>query len=96
MKEKAALTKRQAKLKKRLFEVEFYTKKPWWGQGLTILDNEEIKKEPLVVRKALACKFVLANQPAELKPDELITGICRMSMIGFGHVFPQYALPEEV
>ena len=96
MKEKVALTARQAKLKKRLFEVEFYTKKKWWGQGLTILDNEEIKKEPLVVRKALACKFVLANQPAELKPDELITGICRMSMIGFGHVFPQYALPEEV
>ncbi len=40
--------------------------------------------------------FVLTNMPAELKPDELIVGICRMSMIGFGHTFPQYALPEEI
>lgn len=84
------------KLKKRLFDVEFYTKKKWWGEGLTILDNEEVKREPLIVRKALACKFVLENQPAEIKPDELIAGIVRMSMIGFGHVFPEYALPEEV
>lgn len=87
---------RKELLKKRLFEVEFYTKKPWWGEYETILTNEEIKKEPLIVRKALACKFVLENMPAELKPDELITGIARMCQIGFGHTFPQYALPEEI
>ena len=87
---------RLEKLKKRMFEVEFYTKKEWWGEGLTILDNEEIKKEPLVVRKALASKFVLENMPAELKPDELITGIARMSMIGFGHTYVEYALAEEM
>ena len=87
---------RMEKLKKRLFDVEFYTKKEWWGEGLTILNNEEVKKEPLVVRKALASKFVLEHMPAELKKDELITGIARMSMIGFGHTDVEYALPEEL
>lgn len=87
---------RQEKLKKRMYEVEFYTKKEWWGEGLTILDNEDICKEPLIVRKAYASRFVLENMPAELKPDELITGICRMSAISFGHTFPQYAFPEEI
>ena len=87
---------RVEKIKKRLFEVEFYTKKEWWGENLTILNDEKIKKEPLIIRKALASKFVLENMPAELKPDELITGIARMSMIGFGHTFPQYATEEEL
>ena len=87
---------RMEKLKKRLFDVEFYTKKQWWGEGLTILDDENVRKEPLIVRKALACKYVLDNMPSELKKDELITGIARMSMIGFGHTYVEYALPEEI
>ncbi|MEI2775013.1 MAG: pyruvate formate lyase family protein [Tetrasphaera sp.] len=83
-------------IKDRLHDVEFHAKKQWWGEDLTILDDPATCAEPLVVRKALACRFVLNNMPAELKPDELIAGICRMSMIGFGHTFPQYALPEEI
>ncbi len=83
-------------LKKRLFEVEYYTKKEWWGEFETILTDDEVKKKPLIVRKAIACKYVLENMPAALKEDELITGIARMCQIGFGHTFPQYALPEEI
>ena len=44
---------RAEKIKKRLFEVEYVTKKEWWGMNETILTNDAIKKEPLVVRKAL-------------------------------------------
>lgn len=89
-------TLRMQKLKQRMFDIEFQTKKEWWGEGLTILDDEAVRSEPLIVRKALACKYVLENMPAELKDDELITGIARMSMIGFGHTYVEYALPEEI
>ena len=87
--------KRIEKIKKRLFEKEFYTKKEWWGEDKTILTNDEIKKEPLPVRKALAMDYMYRNMPIELKDDELVVGICMMNSIGFGRVFVEYALEEE-
>lgn len=86
---------RVQKIKKRLFEVEYYTKKEWWGANETILTNEEIKKESIMIRKAVATAHVCKNMPIEIKPDELIVGICTMASIGFGKEFPDYALPEE-
>ena len=93
-KERKAMT-RAEKIKKRLFEVEFVTKKQWWGRDETILTNEEIKKEPLVVRKAFGIEYVMRNMPAEIKPDELVVGIATMASTGLGYEFPDYALPEE-
>ncbi len=87
--------KRIEKIKERLYNKEFFTKKEWWGQNETILTNEEVKKESIVVRKALAIKHTFANMPAEIKPDELIVGIVNMGSIGFGREFPDYALPKE-
>lgn len=86
---------RQEKIKHRLFDVEFYTKKKWWGAEETILTNEEIKKESIMIRKAVATAYVCQNMPIEIKPDELIVGIAAMASIGFGKEFPDYALPEE-
>lgn len=86
---------RVEKIKKRLFEVEYYTKKEWWGADKTILTDEEIKKESIMIRKAVATAYVCKNMPIEIKPDELIVGICTMASIGFGKEFPDYALPEE-
>lgn len=86
---------RAEKIKKRLFEVEYVTKKEWWGMNETILTNDAIKKEPLVVRKALGIEYVMRNMPAEIKPDELIVGIATMAATGLGYEFPDYALPEE-
>lgn len=83
------------KIKKRLFDKEYVTKKEWWGKDATILTSEEIKAEPLIVRKAMAIGYVLNNMPIEIKPDELIVGIANMGMVGFGYVFPDYALPDE-
>ncbi len=45
---------RAERIKKRLYEIEYHVKKEWWGENETILDNEEVLKEPLVVRKAMA------------------------------------------
>ncbi len=86
---------RREKLKKRLFEKEYYTKKEFWGEGSTILTSEEIIAEPLVVRKAMATAYMLENMPAAIKPDELIVGIANMSSCGMGRVFTQYATDEE-
>ncbi len=87
--------RRIEKIKKRLFEVEYYTKKEWWGENATILTNDEVKKESIMIRKALATAYVCDYMPIELKADELIVGIAAMASIGFGKVFPDYALEEE-
>ncbi|MDY3250964.1 MAG: pyruvate formate lyase family protein [Candidatus Choladocola sp.] len=94
-KESERLMNRIDKIKDRLFNKEFVTKKPWWGMNETILTNEEVKKEPLVVRKALGIQYVMRNMPVEIKEDELIIGICTMASTGLGYEFPDYALPEE-
>lgn len=83
------------RIKERLFNKEFVTKKAWWGMDETILTNEEVKKEPLVVRKALGIQYVMRNMPVEVKEDELIIGICTMASTGLGYEFPDYALPQE-
>lgn len=86
---------RQERIKKRLFEKDFYTKIEWWGKNETILTSDEIKEEPLVVRKALAIQHLLRGMPTELKPDELVVGKINMLSVGYGREFPEYALPEE-
>lgn len=86
---------RMQRIKKRIFDVEMMQKKQWWGQDETILTNEEIKKEPLVVRKALAIEYVMRNMDVEIKPDELIVGKANYASAGLGFEFPDYALPEE-
>lgn len=83
------------RIKKRLYEDEYYTKKEWWGEDKTILTDESVKEEPLVVRKAMAKELVLTEMPIEIKQDELIVGIATMNSIGFGRVFPEYATQEE-
>ena len=86
--------KRIEKIKERLFNREYVTRKSWWGEGETILVNEEVKSEPLIVRKSLAVLHVARNMPIEVKDDELIVGVPTMASVGFGKCFPSYALPE--
>ncbi len=85
---------RLQKLKHRLFK-EFYEKKEWWGDDLTILDQPGVADQSLIVRKALAIQKVCREMPLELKDGELIIGIPTMSSVGFGHTFPQYETEEE-
>ncbi len=83
------------RIKKRIHEVEFYTKKEWWGQDETILTDENVLNETVMVRKALAIAYTLRNMPVTIKPDELIVGITTMSSVGFGREIPTYTTPEE-
>jgi pyruvate-formate lyase len=87
--------KRLKRIKARLF-TEYYQKKDWWGDELSIFDDDEtFVKKPLVVRKALAVRKVCSEMPIELKADELIAGIATMSSVGFGHTLPKYETDDE-
>ncbi len=86
---------RLQRLKDRLFQ-EYYRKKEWWGDDLSIFDDDPtLAKKPLVVRKALAVQKVTREMPIEIKADELVVGICTMSSVGFGHTFPRYETDAE-
>lgn len=81
--------------KKQIFD-EFFIKKEWWGDDLTIFDNEKVRNDPLIKRKAIAFKKVCQEMPIEIKKNELIVGIATMSSVGFGHTFPRYETEEEL
>jgi formate C-acetyltransferase len=81
-------------LKKQLFE-GFFTKKNWWGDDLTILDQPGVAEKPLIMRKAIAFEKVCKEMPIQVKPQELIVGVATMSSVGFGHTFPRYETDEE-
>ena len=86
---------RLERIKQRLFK-EFYEKKQWWGDDLSVFDDDpSLAAKPLVVRKAIAIQKVCREMPIEIKDDELIVGICSMSSVGFGHTFPRYETDEE-
>jgi pyruvate-formate lyase len=80
----------RARLTERLFE-----KIHWWGESLTILNSEEIVKEPIIIRKAKALEKVLTEMPISISDDELIVGTMRMHTLGSGNPFPDYATEEE-
>ena len=84
---------RVERLRKRVREEEFI-KKEVWGENLSILD-ENNRKEPLIVRKALAFKKVLSEMPIDIRDDELIIGMIRMGSVATGLPFPDYATTEE-
>ena len=86
---------RLSRIKERLFDKEFVTKKEWWGGDKTILSCDEVKSLPLIIRKALAIEYTMSYMPAELRPDELIVGMRTQGSAGTGRVMPTYALPEE-
>jgi len=86
---------RLEKIKQRLFQ-EYYQKKTWWGDELSIFDDDPgLASRPLVVRKALAVQKVCREMPIEVKDDELVVGVCTMSSVGFGHTFPRYETDAE-
>jgi len=89
------MEERLVKIKDQLFK-EYYEKKEWWGDDLSIFDdNPDFVKEPLVVRKALAVQKVCRDMPMAVKTNELIVGIATMSSVGFGHTIPRYETDEE-
>jgi len=88
------MNKRVKILKEQIFE-DFYKKKDWWGDNLTILDQVEIAKKPIAVRKAIAFEKVMREMPIEIRDHELLVCIPTMSSVGFGYEFPRYETDEE-
>lgn len=90
------LTRRLKSIKDRLFNVEFHDPGIWHFKDVNILDNnEELKKEPLVVRKARAQEYMCLHLPAIIKPDEIIVGNPNQNSVGWGTVMPIYYTEEE-
>lgn len=81
-------------LKKQLFD-GFFVKKQWWGDDLTILDQEGVLEKPMIMRKAIAFEKVCKEMPIDVKNQELIVGVATMSSVGFGHTFPRYETDKE-
>jgi len=87
------MTDRVKRLQEKVRE-ERFIKKEMWAEKLSVL-NEKTRKEPLIVRKALAFKCVLSEMPIEIKPDELIVGLIRIGRAARGLPFPEYETEEE-
>lgn len=89
------LSARLQSIKDRIFDVEFHDPGVWYFKDASILttDNEN---EPLVVRKAIAIRYIGENLPAYIRADELIVGNPNMNSVGFGSLLPQYATKEEL
>ena len=70
-------------------------KQGWPEKYMSILDNEELVKEPIIIRKALAFKKILSKMPIRILKDELIVGMINHGTIGMGVSFIDYATSEE-
>lgn len=91
-----ALSKRMQLLKERLFEVEFHDPGVWHFTDTNMLHEMPwLVREPLVVRKAYAQKYMGEHLPAKVKPDELIVGRPNQNSVGWGTVMPIYYTEEE-
>ncbi len=90
------LTNRLKRIKQRLYDEEFTNPGIWYFKDKTILTSEEIIKEPLVVRKAMAYEYIAKNLPVYIKEDELIVGNPNQNSVGFGMILPNYATEEEL
>lgn len=90
------LTNRLKKIKDRLFNIEFHDPGVWHFKDVNIVKgNDELAKEPLVVRKAKAQEYMCLHLPAVIKPDELIVGNPNQNSVGWGTVMPIYYTEEE-
>lgn len=89
-------TKRMNCLEKRLFDVEYHNPGVWQFKNTNLLEMyPEMKEEPLVVRKAMAQRYMGEHLTVEIKPDELIVGLPNQNSVGWGTVMPIYYTPEE-
>lgn len=92
------LSDRLCKLNKRLQEVDYHNARPWYFEDVNILDipeNEYLKSEPIVIRKAYAIKYVAEHMPVIIYDDELIVGYNAQNSVEFGLSVPKYLTTEE-
>ncbi len=73
---------------------EMHSRKEEWQGDHSVL-TEENRKKPLIYRQALAFEEVMTEMPIAIKQGELVVGIVRLSSVGTGGLFPDYATEEE-
>lgn len=79
------------------------TPRKLWGENLTVMDDPEIARQPLIVRQAHAFDKVMREMPIAFGQDDLFAGrialeaepICIGRETASHGVFPNYATPEE-
>lgn len=92
------ISDRLNKLNKRLQEIDYCNARPWYFEDTNILDvpgNENLTKEPIVIRKAYAIRYVAEHMPVVIYDDELIVGYNAQNSVEFGISIPQYLTTEE-
>ena len=102
-------TERTSYLRNEIIERGFSNRKDEWLTdemlGNILIDNPELKHQPVIVRKALASKKMLKVLVSEgvskitstyfIDKGELIVGVIPMGSVGLGKVFPKYLTDEE-
>ncbi len=91
-------SKRIENLNNRLKTVDYNRALPWYFEDLNVLDlpeNEWLRHEPIVIRKAYSIKYVAENLPISIYDDELIVGVPNQSSVEFGMSLPMYLTDEE-
>ena len=68
-------------------------KEEWQGDHSVL--TEENRNKPLIYRQALAFEEVMTEMPIAIKEGELVVGIVRLSSVGTGGLFPDYATAQE-
>lgn len=66
-----------------------------WGDGLTVLDDEENVGLPLVVRRAKAFELVMREMPIAIEEDDLIVGNTALRGVIVRTKLPKYATDNE-
>ncbi|MDR1902285.1 MAG: hypothetical protein LBQ88_08415 [Treponema sp.] len=89
------LSDRLESIKKRIFDIECHDPDVWYFKDTSILTEENVK-DPLVIRKGRASRYMGEHLPAYIKDNELIVGNPNMNSVGFGSVLPIYATEEEI
>lgn len=93
-----SLSLRLQRIKKRLHDVDDYTKKTAWFQDADLLQMPEyahLRTEPIPVRKGDAYQYIAQHLPTIVKDDELIVGCPNVLSIDFGMYIPKYLTAEE-
>lgn len=92
------ISERLEKLSRYLHEVTFQQIHPWQFVDVNILDlsgGEELRKEPIPVRKAYAQIYVAEHLHIEINDGELLIGNPAMSSVDFGTSCVGYLTEEE-
>jgi len=66
-----------------------------WGRQLTVLDDPDVERAPLVVRHARALEKLMREIPIAIEPDDLVVGIVMRDGVILRTGLPEFATAAE-